>query len=133
MTFPVGTKAAFLVSIILQSVCVHYGLGLPDTEIPFENVFPQSKASYASGFCSIISLAWSKTSFSLTMLRIAGPGWMKWVVWFTIITVNLVLGVNAAFQWLRCWPIARAWDWNLDGSCVDEQVIEVYQTFAAGT
>jgi hypothetical protein len=112
---------------------VHYGLGLSDAVIPIENVFPQSKAAYASGFCSIISLAWSKTSFSLTLLRITSPGWMKWVVWFTIISVNLVLGVNAAFQWLRCWPIAKAWDWNLDGSCVDEKVVEVYQTFAAGT
>jgi hypothetical protein len=122
-----------MVSIILQTVCVHYGLGLPDTEIPDENVPMQSKASLASGFCSIISLAWSKTSFSITLLRITGPGWMRWVVWFTIITVNLVLGVHAAFQWLRCWPIAKAWYWNLDGTCVDEKVIEVYQTFAAGT
>jgi hypothetical protein len=131
LTFPSGTKAAFLVSIILQSVCVHYGLGLHDSQIPSENVFPLSKASYASGFCSIISLAWSKTSFSLTLLRITS-GWTKWVVWFTIVTVNLVLGVNAAFQWLRCWPIAKAWDWNLEGTCVNESVVEVYQTFAAG-
>ncbi|KAK4118315.1 hypothetical protein N657DRAFT_583832 [Parathielavia appendiculata] len=128
--FLVGSFAALLVAIILQSVAVHFGLGLAESQIPWENSFSMSKVSLASGFCSIISLAWSKTSFSLTLMRITS-GWTKWVVWFTIVTVNLVLGAMAALQWLRCWPIARAWDWSLEGSCIAEGVIEAYQTFGA--
>ncbi|KAK4096182.1 hypothetical protein N658DRAFT_436653 [Parathielavia hyrcaniae] len=125
-----GSFAALLVSIILQSVAVHFGLGLPEAQIPWENSFSLSKVSLASGFCSIISLAWSKTSFALTLLRITS-GWTKWVVWFTIVTVNLILGAMAALQWLRCWPVARAWDWHLEGTCIEEGVIEAYQTFGA--
>jgi len=47
------------------------------------------------GFFSIVSAAWSKTSFAITLLRIS-DGWTYKFIWFIIISVNLSLGLAAA-------------------------------------
>lgn len=87
--------------------------------------------SYAAGFASIPAAAWSKTSFAITLLRIT-DGWMKRFVWFIIITVNIVLGVNGVIQWVQCWPVQKLWEPKLHGTCMPSMVVQKYNTFVSG-
>ena len=67
----------------------------------------------------------------MTLLRISN-GWVKKFVWFIIITVNIVLGLNATFQWIQCWPVQRLWDINVEGSCWTSSMVQQYNTFSSG-
>ncbi|KAF3360213.1 hypothetical protein VdG1_04940 [Verticillium dahliae VDG1] len=45
-----------------------------------------------------VALGLSKTSFALTLLRVA-QGWQKWFIWFMVVTMNGVLATNAVTTW----------------------------------
>jgi hypothetical protein len=46
-----------------------------------------------------LALALTKTSFAVTLLRVA-QGWQKWLIWFLIASMNLLLAVNAITTWM---------------------------------
>lgn len=60
-----------------------------------------------AGTFSIIAAAWSKTSFAFTLLRIAETRWMRWVIWFFIISLNIALGGGVLITWIQCWPVEK--------------------------
>lgn len=111
-----------------------YGLGLHfedmDYTVPWKVPFV-NKMSYSAGFCTTVATAWSKTSFGITLLRLSN-GWVKWLVWFIIISVNLVLGFAAAMMWIQCWPIAKLWTYDMPGTCWPRYIVQNYTTFASG-
>ncbi len=87
--------------------------------------------SYAAGFASILAAAWSKTSFALTLLRVSDR-WLKRAVWFIIISINVVLGVNGVIQWIQCWPVEKLWHTHIPGSCWPSVIVRDYNTFVSG-
>jgi hypothetical protein len=86
--------------------------------------------SYSAGFATILGAAWSKTSFAITLLRLS-EGWVKWVVWYIIISVNLVLGVSATILWIQCWPVEKLWIYELKATCWPVEIVERYQMFTS--
>ncbi|KAI1272838.1 hypothetical protein F5Y07DRAFT_412140 [Xylaria sp. FL0933] len=69
-----------------------------------------------SGLFSILAAAISKTSFALTLLRISS-GWVKWTVWFAIVTTNVFMTLSLIFNWVQCTPVERNWNFSVPGSC----------------
>ncbi|KAK0649939.1 hypothetical protein B0T16DRAFT_457301 [Cercophora newfieldiana] len=87
--------------------------------------------SNTSGFFSILAAMWSKTSFALTVLRISDR-WVKWVVWFIIISVNVFMGFAAMATYLQCTPMEKLWTPLMQGgTCWPKQVIINYNVFTA--
>ncbi|KAM7194410.1 96ca82bc-67f3-4b3a-ab36-ffe7d8f40fbe [Naviculisporaceae sp. PSN 640] len=132
---------ALLISAATTSACValDYGKHLYDMDpanlplMPFIAVF--------AGFFSVLAAAWSKTSFALTLLRLAASSescngkrnYMKYLIWFIIVTVNLILGVAMLTMWVKCWPIAKIWDGSItEGRCINPGDIIIYYQFTAG-
>lgn len=126
-------KITLVVSVALQSVGVHYGLGMSYTDLYEQGTISAvSKYSYIGGFFPILATCWSKTSVAISLLRLATGREMRWSIWFIIVIVNLVLGSNGLIQWVQCWPIRKLWVWELEGSCLPASVIQDYNTFIAG-
>jgi hypothetical protein len=50
---------------------------------------------------SIGAIVLSKTSFSLTLLRIT-DGYVRHFIWFVIVSMNLTMTLNLVTVWLRC-------------------------------
>jgi len=83
----------------------------------------------ASDSCMKIALALTKTSFSLTVMRIA-VGWPRYVVYACMIVVNVACAVHAIMVWrqncgtVEAWTFTPCWDadsgvWmNLIGSII---------------
>lgn len=132
---------SLLVSASTTSACaaLDYGKHLYDIDpanlplMPFIAVF--------AGFFSVLAAAWSKTSFALTLLRLAASSeyshgkrnYMKYLIWFIIITVNLILGVAMLTMWVKCWPIAKIWDESIkDGRCIAPKDIIILYQWSAG-
>jgi len=112
----------------LLSVDVHFGFAKHSWDITDW----KSYLFYANitGVCSIIAAAWSKTSFAVLLLRFT-EGWMRKLVWFVIITVNLFLGLSALFTYVQCSPIKKVWDSTVDGKCWNPHVIVTFNSFSS--
>jgi len=67
---------------------------------------------------AMTAAAWSKTAFAVTLLRFA-DGWVKWAVWFILVTLNIVVALNSIMNWVGCEPIQRSWNPEIPGHCAD--------------
>lgn len=92
------------------------GLGKHIYAVPVENLATLSFNVYLCGTFSIYAAILSKTSFALTLLRIS-EGWMKYLIWFIIVSINVSMGLSALFGWIQCSPVAKVWDITLPGTC----------------
>ncbi|MBE3047806.1 hypothetical protein IMZ48_35910 [Candidatus Bathyarchaeota archaeon] len=108
---------------------MYYGLGKHSEQLDPPTMKMNSRLAYAGGFCCILSLGLSKTSFCLTLMRISS-GWTKGAVWFVLLSVDAVLIAHGAIQWLQCWPTAKMWDWDIPGKCMNPAVVTTYNTFS---
>jgi hypothetical protein len=120
-----------VVSAATTSVCVtlDYGKNLYDMDP--ENLPQMPFIAVFAGFFSVLAAAWSKTSFAVTLLRLA-QGWMKAVIWFLIITMNAIMGTAMLFMWIKCRPFAKIWDDSIEGWCIDPNKIVVLYQWSAG-
>lgn len=110
----------------------NYGVGLHYSDMDPAKMPTQALISYIAGFATILGTIWSKTSFSITLLRIS-TGRLRYLVWFIIISVNLVLGVSATIHWAQCWPLKKLWNYDMEGRCLPRETVQSYQVFASGT
>ncbi|KAK1705470.1 uncharacterized protein BDZ83DRAFT_724863 [Colletotrichum acutatum] len=76
-----------------------------------------STVLYCADNCHKISLALTKTSFAVTLLRIAS-GWQKYIIWFLVTTMNIQFVVHIILTWRAVCP-RRPGDTtpHLPGSC----------------
>ena len=109
-----------IISVSFMSVCVSLGFGKHIWDIDFRNIPPFLFYSTFSGFFSILSAMWSKTSFAITLLRIS-DGWVKKFVWFAIVSVNISLGLSGILQWAQCMPVQKLWMREIEGRCWAEE------------
>jgi hypothetical protein len=119
----------------LLSYSVRLGYGYHIWDIPPELILSVPdllKVINLAGTFSLTAAIWSKTSFALTMLRLT-QGWMKVLVWFIIISMNIAMGLSALFIWVQCSPIEKSWNPFMDGgTCWPPYVLVHYNIFSAG-
>ncbi|KAK3395248.1 hypothetical protein B0H63DRAFT_387575 [Podospora didyma] len=88
--------------------------------------------STTAGFFLILATLWSKTSFTLTLLRITQSGcWLHRAVWAVAISINLAIGLSLLIQWFWCWPSEKIWNRDVKGQCLPRRVVHGYNIFAA--
>lgn len=129
----VAYKITILISSAMLTEATKYGLGMHWEDMDYTKIPTISWLSYVAGFCTVLGTAWSKTSFAITILRLPSSKWIKWLVWFIIISVNIVLGFTAATMFISCWPVAKTWYSDMEGTCWPHYIVQNYQTFASGT
>lgn len=121
---------AFTVDAGLTTYLVSLGLGKPPQAFEFDNLPKFLVAVLVRGTFAITSIAWSKTGFAITMLRLT-DGWVKKFIWFLIITVNISLGLSALIQWVNCTPIQGAWDPTVPNpTCWSKKTMLAYNLFS---
>ncbi|KAF5977537.1 hypothetical protein FBULB1_6469 [Fusarium bulbicola] len=58
------------------------------------------------GIFGVLSAAWSKTSFALTLIRLVA-GWTSWFLWFLIISTNTIMDPRENRRW-DCFDLCAA-------------------------
>ncbi|KAL8415095.1 hypothetical protein RB594_006072 [Gaeumannomyces avenae] len=118
--------------LLLSSVCVslmvRFDFGRHSADIPADNLSPILFLMTLQGFLTTLAAAWSKTSFGVTLLRLAGSSPSRWsaaALWGIIGSVNVVLGAAAVVTWAQCNPVELNWaPWSAKkGSCWDGRVV----------
>ncbi|EGO55031.1 hypothetical protein NEUTE1DRAFT_147678 [Neurospora tetrasperma FGSC 2508] len=127
------------ISLTTSSALISYsttlGFGLPTSlfnptnSIPFLNHY--LLITNFAGTFSILAALWSKTSFAITVLRIAQDDWIRYLIIFIMISVNLSLGVAVGLTWGQCDPIPKIWQPYLPGTCIDKSIQIHYNIFTA--
>ncbi|KAI1158275.1 hypothetical protein F5B18DRAFT_641503 [Nemania serpens] len=112
------------------SVAISFGWGKPFYDIDPSNTPRILLALLISGVFSILAAAISKTSFALTLLRISND-WVRWFVWFAILTINVVLGLSLIFNWVQCTPVEKNFNIFIPGSCWPKATLIRYNAFAS--
>ena len=83
------------------------------------------------GIFAVLSASWSKTSFALTLIRLV-DGWMKWFLWFLIVSMNIIMNLVIVFSFIKCTPVEKGWQASVPGSCWNPLVATYYNIFAGG-
>ncbi|KAH8910231.1 hypothetical protein BR93DRAFT_468006 [Coniochaeta sp. PMI_546] len=128
--FLIAAWLSLLISVAIQTAGVSHGLGMHYVAMTEEQKSYVALLSISAGFGSILATAWSKIAFAMSLLRIS-TGRVRLVVWLIIISTNIVFGANGLIQWIQCWPVAKAWDWYLEGSCWPSAIVQDINTAVA--
>lgn len=126
--------ASWLLLVGFSGAAIHgvsYGLGQHDAHFEYNDngQHLQLTVVIATTF-SVVGAALSKTSFAITLLRLT-KGIMHNIVWFAIVTMNIVLVFNAVLQFIWCQPTWVAWNSGRGGNCWDRNILVYYSVAAA--
>ncbi|KAK3314369.1 hypothetical protein B0H66DRAFT_504351, partial [Apodospora peruviana] len=106
----------------LTIVAVNNGIGRRRALIPPANLSTALQLLYVGRFFGIIALAVSKSSFAVTLLYLSRNPWQRAVIWFILVSLNLVMWVCGLSLFFQCWPVRKAWDLDAPGTCWDSRV-----------
>ncbi|KAK4448710.1 hypothetical protein QBC34DRAFT_352357 [Podospora aff. communis PSN243] len=101
----------------ITSAAVTHGIGHHRATIPPESLVMAMRLLYAARFFGIIALAVSKSSFVLTLLPLAKLPWQRNILWFIIVSLNLIVWICGFAFFFQCSPTRRAWDFAVSGTC----------------
>ncbi|KAJ5747843.1 uncharacterized protein N7511_009539 [Penicillium nucicola] len=78
---------------------------------------------------AIMACALGKTSFAVTLLRIVVHRWMVVLLWFVIITMNVVNTLTALFVFLQCKDPRHLWNPTIPSECWPSHVFTNFSLF----
>jgi hypothetical protein len=116
---------------VVTSETVKVGYGRHTYDIPLDVLIGKLPLlANIGGTFSILAAVWSKTSFAITLLRIA-QGWMWAGIWCIIVSMNVAMGLSALFIWIQCTPIEKSWNPLIEGQCFEMDIIINFLIFSA--
>jgi hypothetical protein len=81
---------------------------------------------------AIMACALGKTSFAVTLLRIVVHKWMVVLLWFVIITMNIVNILAALFVFVQCKDPRHLWNPAIPSECWPSHVFTNFSLFVGG-
>ncbi|KAJ0143629.1 hypothetical protein CTA2_1251 [Colletotrichum tanaceti] len=127
----IASWVTLLIASALTSVNVSLGFGKHVYQIKPANLPPIGLNGNVISTISITSAVWSKTSFAMTLLRIEEKCWTRYLIWAAIVSMNILMALNAMAAWVQCSPIQKFWLPQTPGKCWDPKVAAYYGVFAA--
>ncbi|KAL4881372.1 hypothetical protein BJY04DRAFT_227804 [Aspergillus karnatakaensis] len=94
-----------------------------------QHLIDVARFSSISQTLAIMACAWGKTSFAVTLLRIVVARWMTCLLWFIIITMNIVNTLAAIFVFVQCKDPRTNWDKSIVSECWPTHVFTNYSLF----
>ncbi|KAH9884565.1 hypothetical protein F4778DRAFT_762659 [Xylariomycetidae sp. FL2044] len=92
----------YLVFIVLSIYSTTLGLGKHAQDLDLARVPDLLYILPIAQFFAVLSVAVSKSSFILTLLALVTQAWMKAVLWFMLITINLSMVSISIVQFFQC-------------------------------
>lgn len=120
-----------MISIAINTYLVSLGFGRHMKTISEENLREINVCTIVGAAFGIIATTTSKTSFAITLYRIATNAWMKYFLIFVIVTINVSMNLVWIFGFAKCTPLARVFDKAVPGTCWDPSKLLQFQLFAA--
>ncbi|KAK4159550.1 hypothetical protein QBC43DRAFT_373786 [Cladorrhinum sp. PSN259] len=119
----IAAYTVHFVACVLLSVMLAQGFG----KHPWDYIWGTPREillQWVRNTLAMTAAAWSKTAFAVTLLRLTF-GWQKWFVWFILISMNIIIAINATMNWVGCDPIQKSWDPATPGTCDFDRVLPI--------
>ncbi|CEI62252.1 hypothetical protein FVEN_g10252 [Fusarium venenatum] len=129
--FLIAAQVTLMISVAINTYLVSLGFGRHKATISDENLKTINLNTIVGAAFGIIATTTSKTSFAITLYRIATNVWMKYFLIFVIITINVSMNLVWIFGLAKCSPLARVFDKSVPGTCWDPKALLQFQLFAA--
>ncbi|CAN9173621.1 unnamed protein product [Alternaria alternata] len=94
------------------------GFGKRTEDIPVKYLTTVALGMSVAASISCFASTFSKISFGVTLLRLT-TGYLRWFVWFCIVTLFLIMLPSALATWVQCHPMEKAWNDTIPGTCWD--------------
>ncbi|OAQ65979.1 hypothetical protein VFPPC_14271 [Pochonia chlamydosporia 170] len=94
-----------------------------------KNVLDVALLSFVSQPLVIMSCAFGKTSFALTLIRVAAQRWVIVVLWFMIISMNVLHILISIFVFTRCDDPRHLWNPTIPSKCWSAEVFDNLSLF----
>ncbi|KAH7109981.1 hypothetical protein EDB81DRAFT_832718 [Dactylonectria macrodidyma] len=114
-----------LVSVAVVTYLVRLGFGKHVQDVPPNNLWQHSLVFSINRIFAVLAVSLSKTSFALTLLRIAGR-WMKLFILATITVMNILFVAYILLHWLQCTPAEKLWHPEIPGTCLPNHTLLIY-------
>lgn len=124
-------KICLLLSSSIISATVAKGFGKHVHNIEPAEIATIMKLFNIGVVFAITAASLSKTSWAVTLLRIE-RGWVRILLWFIIVSMNVLMGLTALFHYVQCSPVARSWDNTLPGTCWPPDVLTDFAIASGG-
>ncbi|KAH8734212.1 hypothetical protein BGZ61DRAFT_442291 [Ilyonectria robusta] len=122
---------ALVIAVSINTYIVSLGFGSHIWTISDENLKTINLNTILVATFGIIATTTSKTSFAMTLYRIATNAWMKYFLIFVIVTINVSMNLVWIFGFAKCTPLKKVWDSDVPGTCWDRRRLVKFQLFAA--
>ncbi|KAJ4111322.1 hypothetical protein NW768_011896 [Fusarium equiseti] len=129
--FLIAAQVTLMISVAINTYLVSLGFGRHMNTISEENLRTINLNTIVGAAFGIIATTTSKTSFAITLYRIATNVWMKYFLIFVIVTINISMNLVWIFGLAKCSPLARVFDKKVPGTCWDPKALLQFQLFAA--
>lgn len=120
-----------MIAVSINTYIVSLGFGTHMWTISKENLKTINLDTILVATFGIIATTTSKSSFALTLHRIATNVWMKYFLIFVIVSINISMNLVWIFGFAKCTPLKRVWDKSVPGTCWDPKKLVKFQLFAA--
>ncbi|KAI1470485.1 uncharacterized protein F4812DRAFT_456495 [Daldinia caldariorum] len=120
--FLIASWVLLIVSCAIVSANVAVGFGRHDKDIDPAELDGLGIRSVLVGSLCTLSAAWSKTSFAVSLLRIASPR-LCILIWTLTVSMNIFMHSSIVLSWASCQPVAKWWDPSLKGECWPPEIV----------
>ncbi|KAK2766813.1 hypothetical protein FQN54_006127 [Arachnomyces sp. PD_36] len=124
--------ACLLAYAAVCHVAANAGLGLHTAVVAMDNpdkLIDVSLLCHIGEVLAIMACTLGKTSFAITLMRIFVQRWLKVVLWFVIITMNIVNVLAAVFVFAQCKDPRNLWDKSIPSECWPIDVFTHFSLF----
>jgi hypothetical protein len=122
---------ALAIAVSVNTYIVSLGFGSHIETISDENLKKISLSTIMVAAFGIMSTTLSKSSFAITLYRISMDQWMKYLLIFIMVTINISMNLVWIFGLVKCSPFAKVLDGKVEGTCWDKNKLVKFQLFAA--
>ena len=106
------------------------GFGKRTVDIDQNNLSTIAMYTSIGATISCFASTGSKISFGVTLLRLT-RGYIRWFVWFCIVTLFVIMVPSSLLTWVQCTPREKAWNYLIEGTCWDPSIATNYGIFNA--
>lgn len=94
-----------------------------------QNVIDVALLSFVSQPLVIMSCAFGKTSFALTLIRVSEQRWVHILLWFIIVSMNIFHILISIFVFARCEDPRHLWNNSYPSKCWSPETFDNISLF----
>jgi hypothetical protein len=124
-------QLSLVIAATINTYIVSLGFGSHIDTISDSNVRKIKLDTIIVAAFGIMASTLSKSSFAMTLYRIASEQWMRCFLVFIIVTVNIMMNLVWILGLAKCIPFAKVLDTAVPGSCMNLQNLVKFQISAS--